>query len=108
MLAFAMMAVIDIALMTRRPKDRGCGPPESDPLVHPGNPTHRQQACPSAASSPPTSSHGHVGDARIKPPPDALISKQKCNCNASYVFPRAKTPPFPLSTRYGTRMSKEA
>jgi len=25
-------------------------------------------------------SHGHAGDARIKPPPDAPSSSQKCNC----------------------------
>ena len=33
--------------MTWRPqKDRGYGPPRPNPLVHPGSPTHRQQACP--------------------------------------------------------------
>jgi hypothetical protein len=37
---------------------------------------------PSVVSSPPTSSLGHAGDERIKPPLDALISNQKRNCNA--------------------------
>ena len=31
--------------------------------------------------SPPTSSHGHAGDAPIRRPLDELISKLKCNCN---------------------------
>jgi hypothetical protein len=45
-------------------------------LVDSGNPSYR------SASNPPMSSPGHSGDALTRLRPAALISKEKCNCNA--------------------------
>ncbi len=43
----------------------------------------------SAASNPPTSSHGQSGEEPIKRQPEKPIPRQNCNCNARRAYARA-------------------
>ena len=89
MLAFAMMAVIRHNANAAPPKKMlRTSEDTPDSLIRWSVQEIRRIAIssPSGESNPLTSSHGHCGEAPIKPKHDAHILKQKRNCNARLGF----------------------